>query len=102
MSCLNYYVPLPTRAIAIIKELLTYEFTGQLYLLPHRMNPTDCISENTLNQGLKRMGYKDKLTTHGIRATISTALNEEGYPREWIEAQLSHVNPNQVRRVYKS
>lgn len=95
-----FIVPLPTQAIAIIKELLSYRFAGQRYLLPHRTEPTQCISETTLNQCLKRLGYKDRLTTHGIRATISTALNEAGYPKEWIEAQLSHVDPNQARRAY--
>jgi len=46
------------------------------------------------------MGYANRLTGHGIRATISTALNEPGYRKEWIEVQLSHVDPNQVRAAY--
>lgn len=46
------------------------------------------------------MGYKDKLTGHGIRATLSTALNELGYPKEWIEAQLSHSDKDQIRATY--
>lgn len=46
------------------------------------------------------MGYADRLTGHGIRTTISTTLNELGYPTEWIEIQLSHVDPNQVRAAY--
>jgi len=58
------------------------------------------ISENTLNGALKRMGYKDQLTGHGIRATISTALNEIGYNTKWIGAQLSHADPHQVSAAY--
>jgi len=58
------------------------------------------MSENTLNGALHRMGYANRLTGHGIRATISTALNELGYRKEWIEVQLSHVGPNQVRTAY--
>lgn len=46
------------------------------------------------------MGYKDQLTGHGIRATISTALNELGYHKDWVEAQLSHADPNQIRASY--
>jgi hypothetical protein len=46
------------------------------------------------------MGYADRLTGHGIRATISTALNELGYPKEWIEVQLSHADPNKIRAAY--
>jgi len=46
------------------------------------------------------MGYTNRLTGHGIRATISTALNELGYRKEWIEVQPSHVDKNQVRAAY--
>ena len=37
---------------------------------------------------------------HGIRDTLSTALNELGYSDKWIEAQPSHADPNQVRAAY--
>lgn len=39
------------------------------------------------------MGYRDLLTGHGMRATMSTALNEISYPKIWVDAQLSHVDP---------
>lgn len=95
-----YIVPLPTQAIHIIRELQTYRARGQKYLLSHYSDPARYISENTLNSALKRMGYKDRLTGHGIRATLSTALNELGYPKEWIEAQLSHSDKDQIRAAY--
>jgi integrase len=31
---------------------------------------------------------------------ISTALNEIGYNTKWVDAQLSHADPNQVRKAY--
>jgi hypothetical protein len=46
------------------------------------------------------MGYDELLTGHGIRATISTALNEIGYPKVWVDAQLSHCDPNKVSGTY--
>ncbi|GAB7202669.1 hypothetical protein OS31_33030 [Dickeya oryzae] len=97
-----YVVPLPRQAIDIVKALLTLQKRRpvQRYLLPNCNNLQKCISENTLNSALKRMGYKDRLTGHGIRATISTALNELGYPKEWIEVQLSHADPNKIRAAY--
>ena len=95
-----YIIPLPKQAIAIIKELLTYQARGQKYLLSHYSDPSRYISENTLNSALKRMGYKNRLTGHGIRATLSTALNELSYKKEWIEAQLSHSDKDQIRLVY--
>ncbi len=46
------------------------------------------------------MGYADLLTGHGMRATISTALNEIGYPKVWVDAQLSHADPDKVSAAY--
>lgn len=95
-----YIVPLSVPAIEIITGLLEAQLPAQRYLLPHRGNPLKSISENTLNNALKRMGYQGQLTGHGIRGTLSTALNELGYAQIWIDAQLSHADPNQVRRSY--
>jgi len=95
-----YIVPLSSQAVDTVRELLRYRFSGQKFLLCHRSEPRQMASENTLNHGLRRMGYKDRLTGHGIRATISTALNELGYKREWIEAQLSHSDKDQIRLAY--
>jgi len=95
-----YLVPLSRQAVQIVEQLLADRFYAQPYLLCHRYEPTQIISENTLNCGLRRMGYKDRLTGHGIRATLSTALNELGYPKEWIEAQLSHSDKDQIRAAY--
>lgn len=70
------------------------------FLLCHRSYPKLPISENTLNCGLKRLGYDGRLTGHGIRASLSTALNELDYPKQWIEAQLSHSDKDQIRASY--
>src|SRR5699024_6891296 len=85
-----YVVPLSLQAIEIVQYLLERFKPAQRYLLAHRSDLTKRISENTLNGALRRMGYEDKLTGHGIRATISTALNEFGYLKKWVDAQLSH------------
>lgn len=95
-----YLVPLSRQAIEIIKELLATKFPAQHFLLRHRYQPRERMSENTLNGALRYMGYKGRLTGHGIRGTLSTALNELGYTDKWIDAQLSHVDPNAVRRSY--
>lgn len=87
-----YIVPLSRQAIAIVQYLLAAMSPAQHYLLSHRSEPKERISENTLNGALKRMGYQDQLTGHGIRGTIDTALHELGYEHNWIESQLSHAN----------
>jgi integrase len=49
---------------------------------------------------LKRMGLKNKLVSHGLRALASTTLNEEGHDPDVIESALAHVDKNEVRRAY--
>jgi integrase len=95
-----YVVPLSVQAIEIVRYLLEQVKPAQRYLLAHRGDLKKRISENTLNGALKRMGYKNLLTGHGIRGTLSTALNEIGYPKIWVDAQLSHADPNKVSATY--
>lgn len=95
-----YIVPLSAQAIEIVRYLLDCMKPVQKYLFVHRSDLTKRISENTLNAALHRLGYQDDLTGHGLRATLSTALNEIGYLDKWIEAQLSHADPNKVRGAY--
>lgn len=96
----HYTIPLPKQAIAILKELETVRYPNQHYLLGHRDRLDLPISENTLNGALRRMGYAGLLTSHGIRGTISTALNEKGYNKDWVEAQLSHSDKDNIRATY--
>ncbi|MFL1416571.1 tyrosine-type recombinase/integrase [Pseudomonas fildesensis] len=95
-----YIVPLSVQALEIVRYMLDQVVPAQRYLFAHRSDVGKCISENTLNGELRRMGYADQLTGHGMRATISTALNEIGYPKVWIDAQLSHADPDKVSAAY--
>ena len=95
-----YIVPLSAQAMEIVRHMLAQVHPVQRYLFPHASDPWKRMSENTLNFALKRLGYKDHLTGHGIRATISTALNEIGYPKVWVDAQLSHADPDKVSSAY--
>ena len=94
-----HVVPLPEQAIAILREL--HERTGHReFVFPSRDNPRQPISENTLNVAIGRMGYKGRQSGHGFRHLVSTALNERGYNRDWIERQLAHGDENEIRAIY--
>lgn len=94
-----YLVPLSRQAVEEVRKV--HLLTGRYKLLiAGRNEPTRPISDNSVNAALRRMGYEDQLTGHGIRATISTALNEMGYNEDWIEAQLSHASSSKVRKTY--
>jgi len=95
-----YIVPLSVQAMEVVRFLLDQVVPAQRFLFAYRSNQQLRISENTLNSALHRMGFADQLTGHGMRATISTALHEIGYPKNWIDAQLSHADPDQVSATY--
>ena len=58
------------------------------------------MSEASINQVIKRIGYGGKLTGHGFRHSLSTILHEQGYESAWIEIQLAHVDKNSIRGTY--
>ncbi|AYN22635.1 DUF4102 domain-containing protein [Alcaligenes aquatilis] len=95
-----YIVPLSVQAQEIVRHLLADFKPAQVYLIPSQQCLKYPFSENTVNQALKRMGYEGMLTGHGLRATLSTALNELGYPKVWVDAQLSHADPNRISATY--
>lgn len=95
-----YIVPLSIQAIEVVRFMLDRFKPAQRYLFAHASDLNERISENTINGALKRLGYESQLTGHGIRGTISTALNEIGYPKVWIEAQLSHADRDKVSAAY--
>ncbi|MCP5439798.1 MAG: tyrosine-type recombinase/integrase, partial [Chromatiaceae bacterium] len=95
-----YIVPLSLQAQEVVRHLLGNLKPAQVYLIPGDWCLKKPLSENTLNGALKRMGYEDQLTGHGVRATISTALNELGYPPKWVDAQLSHADPDRISATY--
>lgn len=95
-----YIVPLSLQAQEIVRHLLDNLKPAQVYLIPGDWSLKKPMCENALNAALKRMGYENQLTGHGIRATISTALNELGYPKKWVDAQLSHADPDKISATY--
>ena len=94
-----HIVPLASQAVELLTTLK--EITGwSVYLFPHRHDPKKTMSNNTILQALKRMGYQGKMTGHGFRGIASTALHEQGYTHEHIELQLAHAPRNAVSAAY--
>src|SRR6204780_645067 len=97
----THRIPLAPRAVLILKEL--GKLTGRCkFLFPSVRSMARCMSENTLNAALRRMGFtNDDMTSHGFRASASSLLNESGlWNPDAIERQLAHVDNDSVRRAY--
>jgi len=94
----DHLVPLPTQAVALLREL--QNITGNYSLLfPGRGNTTKPRSNTVFLMALRRLGYEGRQTGHGFRHLASTILNENGFDSQHVEAQLSHVKEG-VRGVY--
>ena len=93
--------PLPRLAIDILEELKAYSGQSK-FAFKSDLSRGKAISENTLNQSLRRMGFSaDEMTSHGFRASASTLLNESGkWNPDAIEAELAHIGADEVRRAY--
>lgn len=94
-----HVVPLPEQAVELLRELQALTGNGPL-AFPSRDKRDRPMSENTLNTAIARIGYKGRQTGHGFRHLVSTALNERGYNRDWIERQLSHGDEDGIRATY--
>ena len=94
-------VPLAPRAVAILRELQGITGGGK-FLFPSIRSTARCMSENTINAALRRLGFaQDEMTGHGFRSSASSMLNESGlWNADAIERQLAHVDNDSVRRAY--
>ncbi len=95
----DHTVPLSDEAIAIL-EMMKPLSGNREFIFPSRIKPNQPMNSQTVNASLKRAGFGGVLVSHGLRSIASTALNEQGFPPDVIEAALAHVDKNEVRRAY--
>lgn len=101
LSVADYDIPLSDQAIEIIQSAMQWS-AGERYIFSSPRKSNTPLHFNTLNSLIRRLGYsKNQLSSHGLRASMSTILNESGrFQASWIEAQLSHVDKNLTRASY--
>ncbi|MFK5734852.1 tyrosine-type recombinase/integrase [Pseudomonas urmiensis] len=92
-------IPLTEQALALL-ETLKHHSGHREYVFPADRNPRTHANSQTANMALKRMGFQDRLVSHGMRSMASTILNEHGWDPELIEVALAHVDKDEVRSAY--
>ncbi|WP_455817077.1 tyrosine-type recombinase/integrase [Pseudomonas cerasi] len=94
-----HVVPLSSQVKSLLEEI--HQLTGRgKFVFPGRNDAGKPMSEASINQVIKRIGYDGKATGHGFRHTMSTILHEQGFNTAWIETQLAHVDKNSIRGTY--
>ena len=94
-------VPLSRQVLAYLSELSP--LTGpDGFVFPAFHTSRRPLSENTVNQVFRRLGYASgQVTAHGLRTTASTLLNESGkWSADAIERSLAHADKDAVRGIY--
>lgn len=95
----EHRVPLTDQMLTILETMKP--ISGRFeYVFPADREPRKHTNKETANTALKRLGFKDRTTAHGLRSLASTTLNDQGFPSDLIEAALAHVDKNQVRDIY--
>ena len=97
----DHLVPLSRQTIALLSE--ANALTGPSgYVFPSIRTRRRPMSDNTINAGLRRLGYSsNEMTAHGFRAMASTLLNESGkWHPDAIERALAHGDSDRVRAAY--
>ncbi|MFD1261713.1 tyrosine-type recombinase/integrase [Entomomonas asaccharolytica] len=95
-----HIVPLSEQVVTLLTELK--EITGN-YDLIFTYNGIKPISENAINEALRKVGYdtKTEICGHGFRSLACSALIESGlFSEDAIERQMSHLERNNVRAAY--
>jgi len=95
----THIIPLTEQALALLEAIKPYSGHRE-YVFPADRNPRTHCNSQTANMALKRMGFKDRLVSHGMRSMASTILNERGWEPELIEVALAHVDKDEVRSAY--
>lgn len=92
-------IPLTEHALSLLETLKPHS-SHREYVFPSDRNPRTHANSQTANMALKRMGFQDRLVSHGMRSMASTILNEHGWDPELIEVALAHVDKDEVRSAY--
>jgi len=98
---IDHIVPLSKQSIVLLQHIQPFTFQSE-YVFHSERSKLRPMSENTINAGLRRLGFtKDEVTGHGFRATARTLLDEElGYEPHLIEHQLAHEVRDAMGRAY--
>jgi integrase len=101
----DHLVPLPKQVVELIRSLKP--LTGRSkYVFESPNNPGLPITNDTLTNALRNMGFGDKQTAHGFRATARTMIPKylgpklPAFDKDWVEAQLAHKTSEEMGTAY--
>jgi len=95
----THLVPLSKQAAKLLQDIKELTGAGK-YVFANFSDPKKHMNSQSVNNALKKLGYKGKIVSHGFKSMASTLLNEHGFRYDVIEKQLAHEEKNTVRKAY--
>jgi integrase len=98
----EHLVPLSEQAQEVLAELRDIS-KGDFLFPAEPGRRADHLSNNAMLFGAYRMGFKGKMTIHGLRGSFSTICREKsGFDGHVIETALAHIEGSKTERAYNS
>jgi integrase len=95
-----HVVPLSKQAVNLLEELKQINGHSRFVFPGRNHGGSPVMSENTLLYNIYKLGFKDRATTHGLRAAARSCLHQElGFPPHVIELQLAHQEKKLLRHM---
>lgn len=94
-----HIVPMSQQVHDLLKMLQPITSVSD-FVFAGRNDKRKSISENTVLQVIRQIGYEGLASGHGFRHQFSTVMNEHQWPHDAIEKQLAHTDRNNIRGIY--
>ena len=97
----DHWIPLTKEIEKVIEQLASLNGHQEYLFYSARGGKTPYIVPSAMNTLIKRLGYKRKLTAHGIRSIVLTAGTETlGFDKNIIRRQMAHAIGDKTERSY--
>jgi len=98
----DHIVPLSRQAIAVLEaQRAETEYLPSEWVFPSQVRPKNTMSDGTVNNAIKKLGFGKDMVAHGFRALARTTIREKlKYDSEIIEKQLAHKASGALGEAY--
>jgi integrase len=102
----DHLVPLSRQAVSIIEAMRhTPDYNGRYVFPGTARGPGDRLGRSmsawSMLSLIKRLGYHDRLVTHGLRTVLNSWALDQGVPTEPRKMLLSHTVGDAIDEVYR-
>jgi integrase len=96
----EHKIPLSPQVLGYFRRLRELE-PGSAFVFPSpQKRGARPINGQGFNFLLNDMDYQDRLSPHGMRATVASALADAGFDVHVVDAQLAHEQKSKTSRAY--